>query len=703
MMDIDKSETQGVIHRKAILVILLALVVTVVISSWLALSRIKAETREDLSSTLQTVLASSHEAISYWAQDSILDATHYASRPDVLEAVKQQLRIPQDKESLLASNSLATLRRIMDPILERHDYLGFFVIAPNKVNIASMRDQNLGAPNLLASRDNYLEDILGGKPCLVLPLASDVPLPTAEGRLSMRMPTMFIAVPVFDEKNNVIAALAIRVNPADNFSRITQLGRTGATGETYAFNDKGQMITESRFLNHLQKIGLLGKDDSAILNISLRDPGGNMLSGFRPVSKEGLPLTLMAQNAIDNSRGINIDGYRDYRGVPVIGAWLWDDTFGFGLTFEIDVDEAYRSYQSTRATVIVTLSVTVIMFISLAIGMMFSQKTITDTNVKLHQENKERRIAEQALRESESKFRTLFQYATVGVALIDIDGHPVMANNALQEMLGYSEEELAQMSFHEFTHPVDVAPSAALFNELLAGKRDHFKMEKRYITKSGGQIWGSLGVSILHHSGDSEPTIIATIEDITERKKSEQTLIKLSTTDKLSSLANRRMFDEFLENEWRRSARAQTIFSIIMLDIDYFKPFNDFYGHPAGDECIRQIGTTIKAIVKRPGDLAARYGGEEFSIILPSTDQAGAMVIANAVKDSITALAIPHEKSEISDRVTASIGVASTIANADANPQALLKEADQALYTAKKEGRNRIIDSSINGAFKGTV
>jgi len=701
-MEPDKSETQGRIHRRATLVILLVLVVMVVISSWLALTRIKAETREDLSSTLQTVLASSHEAISYWAQDSILDATHYASRPDVLEAVKQQLLIPRDKESLLASNSLAALRRIMGPILARHDYLGFFVITPNKINIASMRDQNLGVPNLLASTKNYLDDILSGKPCLILPLASDVPLPTAGGKLSMQVPTMFIGAPIFDEKNNVIAALTIRVNPADNFSRITQLAQTGATGETYAFNAEGQMITESRFLDHLQEIGLLDADESAILNIALTDPGGNMLRGFRPASKERLPLTLMAQSAIDKSRGINIEGYRDYRGVPVVGAWLWDDTFGFGLTFEIDVAEAYRSYHSTRATVIVTLSVTVILFISLAIGMMFSQKNITDTNVKLHQENRERRLAEQALRESENKFRTLFQYATVGVALIDSDGHPVMANNALQDMLGYSEEELAEMTFHEFTHPDDVASDAALFDEMLAGKRDHYKMEKRYITKSGKQIWGSLGVSILRHSDDSAPTIIGTVEDITKRKKTENALIKLSTIDELSSLANRRMFDEFMEKEWRRSARAKTKFSIIMLDIDYFKSFNDFYGHPAGDECIRQIGSAIKEIVKRPGDLAARYGGEEFSIILPSTDEAGAMVVAITVRDKIAALAIAHEKSEVSDQVTVSIGIACGIANVDSKPQALLKEADRALYNAKREGRNRIVYHSI-GEVSGGV
>jgi diguanylate cyclase (GGDEF)-like protein/PAS domain S-box-containing protein len=694
MMDIDKPETQGRIHRKVILVILLALVVTVIISSWLALARIKAETRANISSTLQTVLASSHEAISYWAHDSIIDATHYANRPDILEAVKQQLRIPQDKESLLASNGLATLRHIMGPILAQHDHLGFFVIAPNKINIASMRDSNMGELNLLSSTGSYLEDILSGKPCLILPLASDVPLPTAKGKLSMHTPTMFIGVPVFDEKNNIIAALTIRVNPGDNFSRITQLGRTGNSGETYAFNNKGQMITESRFLNHLQETGLLGKDDSAILSIALRDPGRNMLRGFRPNSKEGLPLTLMAQSAISNNKGINVDGYRDYRGVPVVGAWLWDDTFGFGLTFEIDVAEAYRSYHSTRATVIITLSVIAILFISLAIGMMFSQKKITDSNIKLHQENKERKIAEQALRESESRFRTLFQYATVGVALVDTDGRPVMANNALQEMLGYSEEELKQMTFHEFTHPDDIASDDALFNELLAGSRDHYKMEKRYLTKPGGQIWGNLGISILRHSDNSTPTIIGTVEDITERKKAELALIKLSTIDKLSSLANRRMFDEFLEKEWRRSARSQSIFSIIMLDIDYFKPFNDFYGHPAGDECIRQIGGAIKDIVKRPGDLAARYGGEEFSIILPSTDKAGAMVIASAVRDKISTLAIPHEKSEISDQVTVSIGAASTIATTDSNPQELLKEADQALYTAKREGRDRIIHSS---------
>jgi polar amino acid transport system substrate-binding protein len=695
-MGAETTKNQGITHSRVSMLILLALVITVAISSWLALHHIKTETRQNLSSTLQTVLASSHEAINYWAKDSILDAANYASRPDILEAIKQQLNIPQDKEALIASSWLTRLQEIMRPILGRHGYLGFFIIAPNGVNIASMRNQNIGQPNLLSSAGYYLDDIFDGKPRLVLPLATDIPLPTAEGKLSMEVPTMFIGVPVFDQNNSVIAALTIRVNPADSFSRITQIGRTGRTGETYAFNDKGHMITESRFLSHLQEIGLLAAGNSAILNITLRDPGGNMLKGFRPQTKDKLPLTLMAKNAINNDEGVNVDGYRDYRGVPVIGAWLWDNRFNFGMTFEIDVAEAYRSYYSTRTTIVTTITVIIILFISFVIGMILNQKRISDTNISLQNEIRVREVAEKASRESENKFRTLFQYATVGVALIDKDGHPAMANRALQEMLGYNEDELKGMSFHEFTHPDDIPLSDTLFKELMAGKRDHFKMEKRYITKSDDEVWGSLGVSILRHSGDSTATIIATIEDITERKKAEQILIEQSTTDNLSTLANRRLFDEFLGKEWRRSARYQSDFSIIMLDIDYFKSFNDHYGHPAGDNCIRKIGTAIKAIVKRPGDLAARYGGEEFSIILPSTDITGAMAIATQIKKSINALAIPHDQSEISDHVTVSIGIASAVATANSRHQELLEQADQALYTAKREGRNRIVGSSYS-------
>ena len=164
----------------------------------------------------------------------------------------------------------------------------------------------------------------------------------------------------------------------------------------------------------------------------------------------------------------------------------------------------------------------------------------------------------------------------------------------------------------------------------------------------------------------------------------------LSTTDGLTGIANRRRFDEVLAAEWNRAARMGQPLSLAMLDVDWFKKYNDHYGHQAGDECLRHIANVLKASVCRTGDLVARYGGEEFAFIVPGTDGISAMSMARRVLGTLEALALPHEVSEIG-YVTVSIGVASTVPREGESPEILIKNADESLYRAKEQGRNRAV------------
>jgi diguanylate cyclase (GGDEF)-like protein len=164
----------------------------------------------------------------------------------------------------------------------------------------------------------------------------------------------------------------------------------------------------------------------------------------------------------------------------------------------------------------------------------------------------------------------------------------------------------------------------------------------------------------------------------------------LSTIDGLTRIANRRKFDEALEMEWKRSRRNQAPLSLIMLDIDFFKNFNDHYGHIAGDECLRQLARGISEVCKRPADLFARYGGEEFVILLPETDFTGACMVAKMVQNKIEALRIPHGYSEAAEYVTMSIGAVTLVARDDATQYDFINGADGMLYAAKQNGRNQI-------------
>ena len=166
-------------------------------------------------------------------------------------------------------------------------------------------------------------------------------------------------------------------------------------------------------------------------------------------------------------------------------------------------------------------------------------------------------------------------------------------------------------------------------------------------------------------------------------------LQRLAAFDGLTQVANRRRFDEYLQQEWQRMLREQLSLSLILCDIDCFKLYNDTYGHQAGDDCLRQVAAVIQGSAKRSMDLPARYGGEEFAVILPNTDQDGAVQVAHDIQIGVRQLGILHESSKVCSTVTVSLGISSTIPSLITSPELLINAADKALYQAKAEGRDR--------------
>jgi diguanylate cyclase (GGDEF)-like protein len=182
----------------------------------------------------------------------------------------------------------------------------------------------------------------------------------------------------------------------------------------------------------------------------------------------------------------------------------------------------------------------------------------------------------------------------------------------------------------------------------------------------------------------------------TELKEANKTLQRLATLDGLTQIANRRQLDERLHQEWERMKREQKPLSLILCDIDFFKLYNDAYGHQSGDNCLCAITQAIHVNVKRAGDLVARYGGEEFAVILPNTNGPQAIHVAELIRKEMLQLAIDHKKSPISPYVTLSLGVACIIPRRELLAGQLVKEADEALYEAKRRGRNRVVLKRFN-------
>jgi diguanylate cyclase (GGDEF)-like protein/PAS domain S-box-containing protein len=263
------------------------------------------------------------------------------------------------------------------------------------------------------------------------------------------------------------------------------------------------------------------------------------------------------------------------------------------------------------------------------------------------------------------------------------------------QLLGWKPEERIGGMIDDLILAEDHPVFAAAYARLLAPGARAVSAAVRMRKRDGSVAWMEANSHLVRDpvTGEPEEAVII-MRDITERKTLEDKLFTLALTDGLTGLLNRRAFDEALALEWKRTARYGSQISLLLLDLDYFKRFNDQYGHLAGDDCLRAVAAAVRGAV-RTTDRVARYGGEEITVILPSTSSAGAVAAAEKVRSAVETLGIRHEGNEkCGGRVTVSIGVATAFVRqseaADGTPECLIRAADNAMYKAKREGRNRV-------------
>jgi diguanylate cyclase (GGDEF)-like protein/PAS domain S-box-containing protein len=295
------------------------------------------------------------------------------------------------------------------------------------------------------------------------------------------------------------------------------------------------------------------------------------------------------------------------------------------------------------------------------------------------------------LAKSEERFQQVVENAQEWVWEMDVGGLYTYANSVVEKIIGYKPAEIADRKyFYDFFLPEEKEEFKELAFHSFKKKQSFRDRIYRVVHKNGEIIWlQTSGVPILDAKGNHLGYRGVTA-DITKQKKTESELMRLSYFDGLTGIANRRYFEDIAEREWRRALREESPFSLLMGDIDYFKNYNDTYGHLEGDECLRKVAAALKGSLKRPGDMVARYGGEEFVILLPDTDARNATTVAEMLRSSVEKLGLEHIDSYISDVVTISLGVASVLPTEDVSLPILISNADQALYQAKDAGRNRI-------------
>ena len=331
--------------------------------------------------------------------------------------------------------------------------------------------------------------------------------------------------------------------------------------------------------------------------------------------------------------------------------------------------------------------------------------TLSYSNLKLARTLDERQRVAEALRLSEEKFKAIANYAASWEAWFSPEGRLLWMNPFSVDLTGFAPEDYlaADDSLAMMIAEDDLAKATRLFHEALQGSSgDNVELQIR--RKDGSTFWVATSWRPILDTDGRSLGIRTSSHDITASKQAREELARararletanrqlaaLSTTDSLTGIANRRHFDEVLLSEWRRATRSRHPLALAMLDVDWFKAYNDHYGHQAGDTCLQTVARLLQTRVSRASDLAARYGGEEFALIVVETDIETMRDLAEAIRAALESLALPHTASPLG-RVTVSLGVAVLVPAVDLAPEELLRRADAALYCAKAQGRNQVV------------
>ena len=347
------THTQSFIRHQLWIWPLVAAVLLGFVGSWLR-AKMEGAMRQQIETNLRTILAANTEALRAWSLNVKSDAEDLAEDERVLELagtlVQQAATQGAAQGLLLQAPPLAALRARLKPVMARRGYDGFVVLDTHLTTVAATRDQLVGLKAPPGYAELY-ESVLGGKSIVTRPFASVAFLPDAKGNLRSGQPTMFAAAPLKSKDGKVFGVLGLRIPPEKDFTRILATARSGESGETHAFDRRGVLVSSSRFDDQLKRLGLIPDTPEAqsILTLELRDPLVDLNAGRQsPRRRAELPLVATVTEAVAGNTGANVAGYRDYRGVPVVGVYTWLKDFDLGLATQLDVAEAFRPMRIMR-------------------------------------------------------------------------------------------------------------------------------------------------------------------------------------------------------------------------------------------------------------------------------------------------------------------------------------------------------------------
>ena len=448
--------------RVSILAGLSLLVAVVVVMNWVAITDSHKRAVESIGEDLQIVLHSSIERLNIWVLQREAFLRQLGRDPEIVRITEELLSIGQERDALIQSKAMVDARNFFASN-SQFGQAGFFIISPDRISIGSRRNTNIGTKNfIVGKRPDLIDRAFKGESVFVPPIRSDVHIDSDNSQDAKKTPlSMFFAVPISDENGVVLAVLTERIQPSGTLSKILQFGRVGKSGETYAFNDEGKMVSESRFKDQLVKLGLYDPRSKDLMELEIRNPGGNLTEGYQPNTRlSDRPLTHSVSSAFQLKRtkgksehlerdhratdhAMKTEGYRDYRGVPVVGAWTWLHALNLGLATEIDEDEAMATHASFRFNLIVISAIALVLAICATLFTLILGQRAHSSLSKARDELEERVVERtEELKEREERLSSIIENATDGIITINTNAQIQSFSQAAEKMFGYSEDEV---------------------------------------------------------------------------------------------------------------------------------------------------------------------------------------------------------------------------------------------------------------------
>ncbi|WP_418114146.1 response regulator [Vibrio scophthalmi] len=521
----DKELAQkfsSVSFKRSIIIVQVGLCVALIATALNVTRYAERQSVESINDSLSTLLASAHKRIVGWVDLELDNLKQLGRNPQLVSLTEELLEVARTPQALKSSPLQPQIREFIEGHSGISGSFGFFIISPDMISLSSRRDTNIGSLNLIQlERPDLMQEVLNGNGVFVPPIESDVMLETQGGERNP--PTMFFAVPIENSAGKVIAILTKRVNFEGVFSSVLSAGFIGKSGETYALDRSGLLLSNVRFEDQLKQIGLLADEQRSSLNMRVANPGSD-ISKRQVEADPSWPLTYMARNISEKKSGRNLSGYNDYRGVPVVGNWVWDETLHMGIAAEMDSGEAFALLRTFKFTVWSILGVALVLMMGTSL---FTLRLGTRATRALarSQAELETQVAERTseLKINAERTRTIIDNASDGIIVVNSHGTLVEFSPAAEKIFGYQAKEVLLEATQIDTLMSQPYHKVYLDMQERGDTDTNVLMEFVGYKKTGEEVDLEIAISEAKISGEQLFTGI--VRDATERKEAERELM----------------------------------------------------------------------------------------------------------------------------------------------------------------------------------